>query len=308
MRTIDSGSLSAAARNLNVSPAAAGNHVRALERWLGTRLLNRTTRKIALTEAGSAFLVHARRILEETEAAAAAASRLHAEPSGTLRVSAPVTFSLRVLAPVIADYLAAHARMRINLEVTDRVVDLIEDRLDCAIRIGDLADSTLTARRIGHAPFVICAAPSYLDRHGRPTRAEDLADHACLEYSLRPPLGRWQLVAPDGAIRQISVAGRLEASNGDVLRVAALRGLGLTLAPRFVIATELAEGSLIPVLEEYGLPAPGIFIVHASGRQATAKLRSFTAFLANRLGEKGLNGGGLAAAPSRRRPDGVSRP
>lgn len=283
VRSVETGSFSAAARDLGLSSTTVSNRVRALERWLGTRLLSRTTRKIALTEAGSAFLVHARRILEETEAAEAAATRLQVEPSGTLRINAPVTFSLRVLAPLVADFLADHARMHVSLEVTDRMVDVVEEPTDCAIRIGELEDSTLTARRIGRAPFVICAAPAYLHEHRTPQCADDLANHACLEYTLRAPRGRWRLVAPGGTVRDIPINGRMQASNGEVLRIAALRGLGLTLAPRFLVADDLANGRLIAVLEDHRLPSPGIYIVHAAGHQTTAKLRSFITYAAANL-------------------------
>jgi DNA-binding transcriptional LysR family regulator len=284
---IDNGSLSGAGRALGLSPAAIGNHVRALEEWLGARLLNRTTRRIALTEVGEIFLERVRRILEETEQAKETAAALHAAPRGVLRVSAPASFGVRVLAPMIADYLIAHPQMTLHVSLNDRFVDLLEEGFDVAIRIGDIPASNLVARRLGSAPFVLCAAPDYLERHGEPRELEDLSGHDCLEYTLRLPRGRWRFTAPDGKAVSVDVSGRLQATNGELLRVAALKGLGLTLAPSFIVESDLGAGTLIPVLTTFRPPAPAIHAVHASGRNATAKLRSFVEHLAVTLRKSG---------------------
>ena len=284
LRVLEQGSLSAAARELKISPAGVSNHLRDLEEWLGTRLLNRTTRKLNLTEAGHGFRERCERILAEVAEAQSAAAYLKARPRGVLRVNAPVTFGIRHLGSAIADYLEQNREMRIDLVLNDSVVDFLEEGFDMAIRIGNLADSRLVARRLTLSRFVVCASPRYLNIHGTPIHPEELSAHHCLEYTLRTPSGCWLFKGANEEEVSVNVSGRLTATNGDLLREAAVRGLGITLAPTFIVAEDLQHGRLQALLREYTVKSTAVYAVHAAGRIPPPKLRSFIDFLASRFG------------------------
>jgi DNA-binding transcriptional LysR family regulator len=284
LRVVERGSLSAAGRELALSPAAVSNHIRALEDWLGVRLLNRTTRQLTLTEAGQTFRERCETILAEVADAEAAAASLQAVPRGVLRVNAPIAFGVRHLAPVIAAYLDRYSETTLDLVLNDRVVDLIEEGFDVAIRIGDLADSELVARRLAPCRFVVCAAPHYLKHRGEPKHPAQLSDHHCLEYSLRAPPGRWVFTGPDGNDVAVTIAGRLRATNGDLLRSTAVQGLGVILAPTFIVGDNLRDGTLMQLLIGYNVRPSGIFAVYPAGRYPSPKLRSFVDFLADQIG------------------------
>ncbi len=282
-RVVESGSLSAVGRDLTLSPAAVGNHIRSLEDWLGARLLHRTTRRLALTEAGEIFLERVHRILDETEEAKRAAIELQGTPRGVLRITVPITFGMHKLGPVIADYLVANPQMQIDLTLSDRTVDLLEEGYDVAIRIGNLVDSSLIARRLADMPLILCASPDYIERHGEPNVPEDLARHQCLVYTLRLPKGRWTFISQSGERKAVDVSGRMRASNGEFLRVAATKGLGLTLAPWYVVDDDLRAGRLIRVLTDYHTEGPALFAVHPSRQRVTLKVRSFIDYLAQHI-------------------------
>lgn len=282
-RVVESGSLSAVGRDLTLSPAAVGNHIRSLEDWLGARLLHRTTRRLALTEAGEIFLERVHRILDETEEAKRAAIELQGTPRGVLRITVPITFGMHKLGPVIADYLVANPQMQIDLTLSDRTVDLLEEGYDVAIRIGNLVDSSLIARRLADMPLILCASPDYIERHGEPTVPEDLTRHQCLVYTLRLPKGRWTFISQSGERKAVDVSGRMRASNGEFLRVAATKGLGLTLAPWYVVDDDIRAGRLIRVLTDYHTEGPGLFAVHPSRQRVTLKVRSFIDYLAQHI-------------------------
>ncbi|WP_247334275.1 LysR family transcriptional regulator [Bradyrhizobium sp. 147] len=279
LRVIERGSLSAAGRELGLSPAAISNQIRSLEDWLGTRLLNRTTRQLTLTEAGEAFRDRCETILSQVSEAEAAAAALQGAPRGLLRLTAPTTFAIRYLGPVVAAYLARFPEVQIDMVLNDRVVDLIEEGFDLAIRIGELTDSNLIARQIAPSRFAVCAAPSYLERCGEPSRPSELADHHCLEYSLRTPAGRWLFAGPEGQHSTVSISGRLRATNGDLLRSAAVEGLGITLAPTFIVGEDIKSGRLVPLLQGYEVKPAAIFAVRSPGRNPPLKVRSFIDFL-----------------------------
>ncbi|WP_315833508.1 LysR family transcriptional regulator [Bradyrhizobium prioriisuperbiae] len=283
VRVVERGSLSAVGRDLSLSPAAVGNHIRAMEEWLGARLLHRTTRRIALTEAGELFLERARRILNETEEAKLISVELQGTPRGVLRITAPITFGMLKFAPVVADYLAENTQMQIDLTLSDQTVDLLQEGYDVAVRIGNLADSSLIVRRIADVPLILCASPAYLKQYGHPQRPDDLIRHQCLVYTLRLPKGRWTFVSRSGERESVDVSGRLRASNGELLRVAANRSLGLVLAPRYQVEEDLGAGRLVPVLEEFQVDRPGLFAVHPSRQKVTLKVRSFIDYLASHL-------------------------
>lgn len=284
VRVVERGSFIAAAEELRLSRAMVSKHVQDLEERLGVRLLNRTTRRIALTEAGRAYFERCAQILADVEEAEDAAGALQSEPRGTLRLNAPMSFGIIHLAPAIADFSAAHPGVAVDVALNDRVVDLIEEGYDLAVRIGRLADSSLIARRLAPCRLVACASPDYLRAHGEPGHPEDLTRHNCLGYSYWVSRDEWRFEGPDGPI-SVCISGNLRANNGDALRVAALHGQGIVLQPTFLVGDDLVSGRLVPLLRQFQLPELGIFAVYPPGRHLAAKVRSFVTFLAARYGE-----------------------
>lgn len=275
----DAGSFSAAARALGLSKSAVSKQVARLEDRLRVRLVNRTTRRLALTEEGRAFAERCRRILAEIEEAELAVRRLQSTPRGTLRVNAPMSFGVAHFAPLLPAFLERYPEVAVELVLNDRVVDLVEEGFDLAVRIVRLADSSLIARRL--APFrrVVCAAPEYWRRRGRPRRPADLAGHECLRYSYLSTVDEWPFIGPQGAER-VRVRGRLSVNNGDALRIAAVAGLGVCLAPTFIVGEEIAAGRLEVVLADYEERDLAIYAVYPSPRHLSAKVRAFVDFLA----------------------------
>jgi DNA-binding transcriptional LysR family regulator len=278
------GSFSAAARALNLSQTMVTKHVSALEERLGVKLLNRSTRRLVLTEGGRSYLTACERILAEIEEAEASASLDRIEPRGTLRLNVPLTFGIRHIAPALPEFNRLHPAVSFDLGLADRYVDLIEEGWDLAVRIGRLKDSSLVARRLAPCRTVVCAAPSYLKERGTPEALDDLVHHNCLGYTLPSAIGanRWTF-GPDGEII-VPVQGNLRANNGDALLAAAVAGQGLIYQPTFIVGESLRDGSLVPVLGGYPTYQPGVHAVLPSGRQAPAKVRAFIAFLAQRFG------------------------
>lgn len=278
------GSLSAAARALGMSPTMVTKHVAAIEERLGVKLLHRTTRRLTLTEAGRRFLDASERILAELEEAEAAASADRIEVRGTLRLNVPVSFGIREIAPVLPDFAASYPSLVVELGLNDRVVDLIEEGWDLAVRVARLADSTMVARRLAPCRTIVCAAPAYLKRNGTPRSVADLAGHNCLGYTLSQTVGsdRWSF-GREGAIT-VPVSGNLRASNGDALVAAAVAGLGLTYQPTFLVSAELRSGQLLPVmLDQPTIELPGVFALYPSDRRPPAKVRALIDFLAGRF-------------------------
>ena len=277
------GSFSAAARALGMSPAMATKHVDAMEDRLGARLFFRSTRKLTLTEAGQRHLEAVERILSEIEEADAAAAADVIEPRGTLRLNAPLAFGLRQVMPALTDFASLYPALTVDVGLTDRFVDLMDEGWDLAIRIGALRDSTLTVRALAPIRIALCASPDYLAAQGTPKTIADLANHNCLGYTLPTPAtaGRW-LFGRDGSIA-VPVHGTLLANNGDALRIAALAGQGLIYQPTFIVADDLRAGSLRAI--ELDQPVPRFGSAHAvfpGGRRTSAKVRTFVDFLARR--------------------------
>lgn len=278
------GGLSAAARDLAMSPAMAAKHLNALEQRLGATLVNRTTRRLALTEAGAAYLDKAERVLTELDEADAEAMARSASVEGLLRVSGPAAFGSAYLMELVTDFHARHPAVTVELGLNDRVVDLLEERWDVAVRIGRLADSNLVARKLAPVRMAICAAPEYLKRRGLPQSLDDLAVHDCLGYTLGSETGvtRWSF-GRDGT-RPVAVRGALHANNGQVLAQAAMAGMGLVYGPRFFVDRAIAEGRLVELdlgAELYDLGA--IHAVTHRTRRPAAKTRAWIDFLAERL-------------------------
>ena len=283
VRVVARHSFAAAAGELGLSRAAVSKHVVSLETALGARLLNRNTRRLSLTEVGSVVYQRYSRILEEIDEVEQSAGALQGNPRGMLRITAPVSFGIPHLAPAIVDYMAQYPDVSIDMVLNDRTVDLIEEGFDVAVRIGRLVDSTLIARRIAPIRFALCAAPSYLRRHGEPRRPADLAQHNCLEFAYRQTGTEWHFTAPDGAEETVRVSGRLKVNNPQVLHEAALNGDGIEFDPTFIVGPAIAAGRLVVLLPDYQPIETDLSIVYPPGRQLSAKVRSFVDFLATRF-------------------------
>lgn len=282
VQIVEEGSLSAAGGRLGLSRAAVSKHLMALEDRLGVRLLNRTTRRCRLTEAGAAYHERARQILGELAEAEREAGRSAAQPTGRLRLNAPMTFGAMHLAPAIPAYCAAAPGVTVDMTLNDRVVDLVDEGFDLAVRIGRLVDSSLVARRLAPCRFVTCAAPAYLAARGRPARPEELEAHSCLAYSYAASGDVWEFIGPDGP-RRVRVRGPLRANNGEALAAAAAAGLGIVLSPTFIVGAHLRAGRLVPILDGFAIAERGIFALWPAGRHLSAKVRSFVDFLAERF-------------------------
>ena len=285
-RVAEARSFSEAARRLGASKSLVSRQVAALEAELGARLLHRTTRRLTLTEAGQGYYEHVARILTEIADANLSVTRLQAQPRGRLRVNAPMSFGFLHLAPAIPDFLAACPEIEIDLAMNDRFVDLVDEGFDLVIRIGRLPDSSLVARRLAPMRRCVCASPDYLARAGVPGSPDDLANHQCLGYSNTALPDQWSFAAPDGKPWPVKIKGRLRANNGDALRVAALKGLGLVSLPSFIVGGDLQAGTLVSVLGAYVPQDSGIYAVYPHSRHLSPKVRAFIDFLAERFGPR----------------------
>jgi DNA-binding transcriptional LysR family regulator len=283
---VEKGSFAAAAEGLRLSRAMVTKHVADLEAHLDTRLLNRTTRRLSLTEAGTEFLSRSQEILDLLDEAERAASASTANPSGTLRVNAPMSFGVLQLVDAIAAYHQACSEVSVELSLNDRMVDLVEEGFDLAVRIGTLKDSSLVARRLAPCRMMVAAAPDYLARHGRPTDPADLKDHRCLLYSYAAVGDVWRFQKADDAdntVREIKVAGPMRSNNGEALTRAAVQGMGVVLQPTFILAPALARGELDLLLANWTISPLGIYAVWPQGRHLSAKVRTFVDFLVERF-------------------------
>ena len=276
------GSFSAAARVMGMSQTMVTKHIAALETRLGAKLFHRTTRWLSITEAGRSYLESSERILAEVEAADAAVAADRVEPRGLLRLNAPVSFGTRQIAPLLSDFAERHPLVTVELGLNDRRVDLAEEGWDLAIRIGNLSNSSLIARRLAPCRIVVCAAPSYLKARGAPLTVSSLAAHNCLGYTLsqRTPVDRWVFGARADVSVQIS--GNLRANNGDALRAAALAGQGIIHQPTFIVADDLRAGTLVALtLDQPTIELGGIYAVFPPDRHPPAKVRAFIDFIAS---------------------------
>lgn len=281
VRAVDKGSLSAAAEACGMSATMAGNHLRALETRLGTKLLHRTTRRHSLTAFGETYLARCQEILRLIADTDTQAQNQQAVPSGRLRVTAPVSFGSEALVPALADYLAQHPQVRVELALSDRTVDLVDEGFDVAIRIGTMPDSGLVARPLAPYRMMVCASPGYLQRRGTPRTPEDLAVHECLAFS--PTAGTsWHLKGADGE-RRVTVSGQLQINHGQALRVAALNGLGIVMQPAVLLEADVAAGRLVALFPGHELGSRPMQVVYLPD-QRSLKLRSFVGFVIERFG------------------------
>jgi DNA-binding transcriptional LysR family regulator len=275
VKTADSGSFAAAALAFGISSQMAGKHVSTLEERVGARLLNRTTRRQSLTEIGQIFYERCKALLADAEAAESVAQDLSSSPRGRLRITAPVTFGACCLAPLITRYLQANPEVRVELSLTDRFVDLIDEGYEAAIRLGSLSDSSLIARPLMPYRLVVCAAPRYLAERGVPQTPQELADHECLSfvYTAQPVDTEWRFSDARGE-QAVPISGRFQANDMKALQAAALNGGGVILGPEVAVKDDLAAGRLVRVLADYEAPARPMHLVFPASR-ATPKLRAF---------------------------------
>lgn len=284
IKVVDAGSISAAAAELDQSSQLTGKQLRALEQSLGIQLLGRTTRSQSLTDSGRVFYDRAKIILAEMADAEALIAETRSVPKGNLRISAPITFGTQLLATQLPEYLKQNPQVSVELCLSNRTTDLIEEGFDAVFRTGELPDSQLLARRLAPYEMVICAAPSYLETSGRLESPQDLANHQCLIFTHTAMRTEWQFDGPDGPI-SVAVTGRFKTDNSEALRAAALAGLGIIMQPRQLMSAELESGQLVRVLAEYQLPGRAVHILYARDRRMTPALRGFLDFCVALFGQ-----------------------
>jgi DNA-binding transcriptional LysR family regulator len=281
VQVVDCGSFSGAAKRLNVSPAVVTGHVQSLEKRLGVQLLNRTTRKVNLTEVGRGFYDRASRILGEIEEAEGLASAEQATPRGTLRLNTSVSLA-RLVTPLIGAYVALYPEVVFEMVMTDHMVDMVDEGFDLALRSGPLPNSSLKTRRLGVGRLALCASPDYLARNGRPERPADLATHNCLIAINSVIEGHWHFIGRDGE-HAIEVGGNLRTNSIEGLRAAALSGLGVALLPMVNINEDLKAGHLVRLLPDYQTTEVVVQALYPPGRHLPVKVRTFLDFLVERL-------------------------
>ena len=284
--TVDAGSFSEAGRRLGIAPSSVSRQVAALEDSVGARLLQRTTRKLSLTEAGRLYHQRVARILGELDEATAAVSDLEKAPRGVLHVNGPIAFGARHITPAIPDFLARFPQVRIELTLTDSFVDLVEAGADVAVRVGEREDSSLVARRLARNRRILCASPNYLARAGTPEQPEDLASHNCLIYTRHHGNVVWKMAGAQGPV-EARVDGNLRTNNTEAVHAAVVRGLGIALLPTWLVGQEVQSGRLAEVLGGFhaasGALDTAIHALYPAHRHLSSKVRAFVDFLVDRF-------------------------
>ena len=284
---VDQGGFTDAAKKMGISKSAVSKHVSSLEARLGARLLNRTTRRVSPTEIGLAYYDRARRVLNDAGEADALVSSMQSDPSGLLRISVATDFGVNHLSPVLGEFLSDFPDITVNMVLNNRYVELISEGFDMAIRIGDLEDSSLRARKLTETSMRTIASPSYFQRHGRPQKIDDLNDHKLLHYSNHSAGNVWKITAPSGEKRQVRTAGWLTVNDGQSLLNAAVSGLGIAYLPSFLYAEALEKGLVEDAIPDLPMETQGIYAVYPPGRFTQPKVRAFIDFLVHSFGDKG---------------------
>lgn len=276
---VEAGNFAHAAKALRLSPAAISKNIGELELHVQARLLNRTTRRMSLTEAGTIYYQQVRRILDDIEDADRLLGALQNRPSGLLRVTAPVSLTLLTLSPMIPAFLARHPELSLDLNLDDRRVDIVKEGYDVAIRGSDrLEESSLVARKLLALDHVVCASPDYFHRRGRPQQPEDLRGHDCVQFTLSGHADEWEFRRGSEAVR-VPVDGRYKVGSGLAVRDALRAGFGLSLAPRRYVADDLARGTLATALDDWSKVETSIYAVYPSRRYLVPKVRAFVDFV-----------------------------
>lgn len=284
---IDQGGFTDAAKKMGISKSAVSKHVSSLEARLGARLLNRTTRRVSPTEIGLAYYDRARRVLNDAGEADALVSSMQSDPSGLLRISVATDFGVNHLSPILNEFLADFPEINVNMVLNNRYVELISEGFDMAIRIGDLEDSTLRARKLTETNMRMIASPNYFQQHGRPHRIDDLNEHKLLHYSNHAAGNVWKITAPSGEKRQVRTAGWLTVNDGQSLLNAAISGLGIAYLPSFLYAEALDQGLVEDAIPDLPVETQGIYAVYPPGRFTQPKVRAFIDFLVHAFADKG---------------------
>ncbi|MEP4051448.1 MAG: LysR family transcriptional regulator [Litorimonas sp.] len=285
VRVVEAGSITAAAQQLKIAKSAVSRRLKELETRLGVQLLIRTTRKLTLTETGEALYNRFVVLLADWEESESAASDAQAALAGGIRIAAPLSFGVTHLGPAIIEFMDAHPLIDFDIDFSDRKVDLIAEGMDLAIRIGDLPDSTLIARKIAAMSFVAAASPGYLKEHSTPRTPEDLKTHKELRYGYKTS-NFWPYKAPDGVEGQIEMEPRIRATNGEFLRDTAVAGEGILIEPRFILYENLLDGSLVEILPEYEWPRLTAYAVYPPTRHQSVRVRAFVNFLIERFKDR----------------------
>jgi len=283
-QVVEQGGFSAAGRHLNMSVTMVSNHIQALEDRLGVRLLNRTTRKVSLTDIGKEYYERSRQVLMDLDEADEIANAQQATPQGQLRIYTSAVMA-RFLNPVIGEYLTLYPKVSVELTAGEAMVNLIEQGYDLAIRPVPTQDSSLIVRRLASWRHMLCCAPSYLEKSPTPTKPSDLADHNCVRYAFYPYGDEWRFEGPDGRVVSAPVKGNLITNNAETLRSFALEGRGIFLAPSFLIAEEIAQGSLVRLLPDYRPVEFTISAIYANRTHLPAKIRLFLDMMAERFAQ-----------------------
>ncbi len=276
---IDEESFSGAARTLGVSKSYVSKQISKLEDRLGVQLLQRTTRTMTMTDVGRAFYDRAKSILDELDAAELAVSNLHSSPRGTLRMSVPMSFGVRHVAPAIARFMIEYPDLEVDISFVDRTVDLVDEGFDMAVRIGQLEDSSLVARKLAPMRQVLVASPDYIARRGEPRTPEDLRKHACLIYTYQRTGSTWRFTR-GGEDVSIKVSGPMRANNGDALLEAARAGLGVAILPDFFVSHDLRDGTLVEILPDHDCGRSAIWALYPPNRHLSTKVRFVVDYLA----------------------------
>jgi len=283
---VDAGSFIGAAEPLGMSKAAVSRHVSDLENRLGVRLLQRTTRRLSLTDEGQAFYARSKDALALVDEAETEIRSRSSEASGVVRVNAPQTFGVLHLAPLWGGFMDANPRVSLEVTLSDRLVDVVDEGFDLAIRIATLPNSTLVSKKLASTRVMLCAAPAYLDRAGTPSHPADLALHQVIAYSYWAGRDEWTFTGPEGVV-SVKTRARLYANNGDTCLAAALSGQGIILQPSFLVAEDVRAGRLIELMPEYRSIELGIYAVYPTRKQLALKVRRLIDYLAEALGEPG---------------------
>jgi len=279
---VELGSFTAAANVFRMSPGMVTKHINAIEKRLDATLIKRTTRRLQVTEVGKAYYESCKQILKKVEDAEAGTAILSGKPKGLLKVTASLWFGSITLTPIICDYLNQFPDVSVELSLSDRFVDIIDEHFDVAIRIGELSDSSLIARKLATVELSICASPTYLNKHGTPTKPEDLKNHECLGFTNWRSQSGWKVVEK-ALTNQGMSRSRFDSNNGQALRQAALKGIGIILMPKVLLAPDIQAGRLVEVLNEFTPPSRPVNAVYPKERQTTPKLASFVDYLAEHL-------------------------
>ncbi len=279
VKVAEAGSLSGAARLLGLTPSAISRQISALEDQLGAQLFNRTTRKIALTDVGRGYLERCRRILADVEEASEAVTSLNATPRGPLRVNMPAVFGRLHIAPALGAFMRQYPDITLDVEMTDQFIDPMAEAVDVLVRIAELKDSSLIARKLASSRRAIVASPAYWSERGVPKEPRDLMQHDCLLYSYLAAGEHWRLTGADGVEQAVHVSGRMRVNNVSTIRYAALDGLGVAMMPTWFVGEDLRVGRLQAVLNDYAAPAPPIYAMYPPSRHLSPKVRAFVDFL-----------------------------